>query len=158
MTTPVTLFYATRAQTTIMWNKRGEVNRYLDSTYFSVLTSHEYSCSLCLVTAAGKWSIISSSRHLPDNNSYVDSGLTVLNAVWTCLKMKIVCPPKRRYLPTSPHCVTTQQTNIDIFTLWEHQLVLVAYGVPEEEGRFLFSRNIAVDGNERGLHLRLDYR
>jgi hypothetical protein len=25
-------------------------------------------------------------------------------------------PPKRRYLPTSPHDVTTQKTNIDIFT------------------------------------------
>jgi hypothetical protein len=25
-------------------------------------------------------------------------------------------PPKRRYLPTNPHGVTTQKTNIDIFT------------------------------------------
>jgi hypothetical protein len=31
------------------------------------------------------------------------------------LKMEILCSPQRLYLPTSPHGVTTQKANFDIF-------------------------------------------
>jgi hypothetical protein len=36
-------------------------------------------------------------------------------------------PPKRWYLPTSPHGVTTQKTNIDIFTAVRTSYLKIIY-------------------------------
>jgi hypothetical protein len=36
--------------------------------------------------------------------------------VGSALKMKTACSSEMLYPPTSPHCVTTQKTNIDILT------------------------------------------
>jgi hypothetical protein len=43
-------------------------------------------------------------------------------------------PPKRRYLPTSPHGVTTQNNNIDIFTAVRTSQILLLSDISGSNG------------------------
>jgi hypothetical protein len=97
------------------------------STILKVLRLHKLSWIWNMV----RWCEIWGSHGGED----VDVGLLGCNAVWTCRyiptfrrdilslsspwRWRQYVPPKRWYIPTSPHGVTTKKTNMDM-VYWHH--------------------------------------
>jgi hypothetical protein len=70
---------------------------------------------LTLTLVAGEWSVSCPDRFKPGGRPAPRYPLGWSLSLSGCGGEE-KCPPKRRYLPTSPHGVTTQKNNIDILT------------------------------------------